>query len=328
MMDGTVQREGLTGNGIDHAIQSEIDRDDSDSCRNDEQEHPHLRIEGFPDAAQKQQVVTAEIDGKQQHEHRHNGLQVVGIACHTVVPDAETAGSGGAEGSAQGIEHTHPTAEQEDKLNNCQRHVERVQNHGSGAHARHQLAHRGTGAFRLHDVHIPPAGERNERHDENQYAHTAHPVRKTTPDQRGVRQPFHFRQDGGSRGGKAGHGLKQGVHEGWDFPGQPKRECTHQGEQNPTHCHDDKAFAGVQCRNGRLAPYAQPAQKSAQRHGAEIVHNNALTVHDRRQRRNRQKNAFKQQKPADDMPDHAKIHSAPLIPVCRSDCAETDPPTR
>ena len=53
MMDGTVQREGLTGNGIDHAIQSEIDRDDSDSCRNDEQEHPHLRIEDFPDAAQK-----------------------------------------------------------------------------------------------------------------------------------------------------------------------------------------------------------------------------------------------------------------------------------
>ena len=162
MMDGTVQRDGLTGNGIDHAIQSEIDRDDSDSCRNDEQEHPHLRIEGFPDAAQKQQVVTAEIDGKKQHEHRHNGLQVVGIACHTVVPDAETAGSGGAEGSVQGIEHTHPTAEQEDKLNNCQRHVERVQNHGSGAHARHQLAHRGTGAFRLHDVHIPPAGEWNE----------------------------------------------------------------------------------------------------------------------------------------------------------------------
>ena len=74
-----------------------------------------------------------------------------------------------------------------------------------------------------------PVGHGEHRHDEDQDAHPADPVREAAPEQHSLPQRLHGGQDAGPGRGEAGHCLKNGVHIVRDIAGQDKRKCPEQG---------------------------------------------------------------------------------------------------
>ena len=82
------------------------------------------------------------------------------------------------------------------------------------------------------------------RDDENEYAHTADPVRKAAPEQNAMAQRFDVGQNRRAGRREAGDRLKEGVHEGRDVPADDKGQRAYQREEYPGQRHGHEALFG------------------------------------------------------------------------------------
>ena len=106
----------------------------------------------------------------------------------------------------------------------------------------HQLADRGTGALRLHQIHLRAARHRQDCKQKYQHAHAADPVRKAAPEQRAVRQRLHVGNNACARRGKAGDGLKQRVRKMRNLAGKDEGQGAENTEYDPAEGDRDKAL--------------------------------------------------------------------------------------
>ena len=87
-----------------------------------------LRVfEGFQGALYEKQVVEVEVYAKERHENGYHRLKINAVvSADGGVFDAEAAGAGGAESGAETVKQGHAAAQQEDELNNGERHVNQI----------------------------------------------------------------------------------------------------------------------------------------------------------------------------------------------------------
>ena len=167
-----------------------------------------LHAKCFAELAEQQVIIKIEIDAEQDHKDRDNPLQCVGITGNAVSADTKTTGTGGTNTGGHRIEQRHAIEIQQKQLQQGQTKINAIQNTGCGTDFRYQLAHRGTRAFRTHQVDVGAAAHGDNCQQEYQHAHTANPVGKAAPEQRTMGQGFHILQNAGTGGGKTGNGLK------------------------------------------------------------------------------------------------------------------------
>ena len=105
------------------SIQTEgVANDQDNASKDNSQIQTQLLIaENASDFSEQDQIITAEVDTKQCHEYGGNILQIRRITGHGVILDAETAGTGGAQGMDGGVVGIHPGDHQQQKLGKTER---------------------------------------------------------------------------------------------------------------------------------------------------------------------------------------------------------------
>ena len=171
MADGFLQGGVVTAG-------KQIQGDQHNTSQDDADVGPQLLVtEHALKLPQEQQIVTAEIDTEENHEHGGHILQVGAVAGKGIGFYTEAAGTGGAKGMTDGFKQIHTAQHQEKDIQNRQYDVKDVQDPGGGAHFGNQLAHIGAGAFRPQQVHgkaLPLAA--GEGQQEYQHTHAAYPM--------------------------------------------------------------------------------------------------------------------------------------------------------
>ena len=170
-----------------------------------------LNLEGFLHPLCQKQIIKTEIHAEQEHENGDHNLKIRAVSGHAVGPDGKSAGSCGAEGSAQGIKKRHASDQEEKNLKRRHRDINAIQHQRRLAHSGNQLAHRRPRAFRPHQIHGLAAGKRNDLKQEYQHAHAADPVRKAAPEHAAAGKGLHIHQNTGACGCKTGNDLKQRI---------------------------------------------------------------------------------------------------------------------
>ena len=246
--DGTHLKRGLPqrlAEAVVHTIN--IGGDDAHCHRDDHKVAPHL-LAGSSAAklAHEQQEVGVEVDAEQDHEDGHDPLDVGRKAAKAVVAEAKAAGARRTKGGEQCLEQGHSANQQEHQFQHGEGKIDAVQNFSGRLHLGHQLIHLRAGAFRLHQVDVGAAGQRQQREQEHQNAHAADPVGETAPEQNALGQILHAGQNAGTGGGKAGDRLKQGVHGVRDAAGEHKGHRAHHRDEHPAQRGSCKAFAHIE----------------------------------------------------------------------------------
>ena len=216
------------------------------------------------DGHQKEQV---KVDAKKHHKEADDPLAGHRIACHTVVQQAKTTGTGCAHGVDDGVKQGHSGQQQRNKFQQRQHDVDQIQDLYAVPYPRDDFIHGRAGHFRPQDMHgaVRRLG-RNDGH-KNQDSHTADPVGKAAPEMHGMAQDFHIGQQRGPGGGKTAYRFKKSI----DIPGngaaEIKGQRTDQRKGQPRQRHDDKAFLGEDIGPQRFAQ--PPQQKAAQQCNAD-----------------------------------------------------------
>ena len=267
-------------------------------------------MKGIPEFAHQQQEVDVEVDAEEDHEHRHNPLDVRRIAADRAVFDAEAARAGRAKGRTQRLIGVHFAKQQEHEFRNRQHDVEPVEDLRGKAHLRHQLAHGGAGALRLHQMHVRAADHRQHGQQEHKHAPAADPVGEAAPDHRAMAHDLHGGHDARAGRRKAGDGLKQRVDEARDLPRQDKGNAAEHAHRDPAQRRGDKRLARVEARVFRLAPRQQRAAQQAQRHDQHKRPALLLAVDEGREDGQRHERRLDFENPAEDIGDALCVHLA------------------
>ena len=91
-----------------------VPRNEHNRCNYDSNIKPQFLVaEHRTELSEQDQIITAEVDAKEGHEHGGHILQVGRIGTHGIPLDSEAAGAGGAEGGADCVEYRHIAKEQE-----------------------------------------------------------------------------------------------------------------------------------------------------------------------------------------------------------------------
>ena len=203
--------------------------------------------------------------------------------------DAETAGTGGAEGMQHRVKQRHSPQHQQRNENHRHDQIDAVQNQGGLPHPGHQLAAGGTGNLCFHNIQGLSLRLGQHRQHKHQHAHAAYPVGKAAPEQHSPAHGLHIGQNAGTGGGKAGYRLKKSVHKPGNLPGNHKRQGAENGHQRPGQAHNQKAFFGVDGRISGLFPCHGLAHRQQGGNGQQKRHR-ALFIqqaHRRRQQHQR-----------------------------------------
>ena len=308
----------MTHRIADIAIERRQDaqRNDDDGYQNDAQIETQFFIAPHAaEGAQKNQIIEAKIDAKEDHEDRDHPLQIGAVGHDAVVFDSKAACACGAEGQRDGIEDWHAAPQQEDDFQYRHAGVDQIED-ARGLHgARHQLAYLRAGGFGAHDEHgvALAAGIGRDCQQENQHAHAANPVGEGAPVQNAVGQGFYLAEDAGAGCGKAGDGFKQAVDIAFDAARQIKGQRAYRREDDPHQRGNDKAFARIEGGFLRLEDIGGKADKQHEQNGYGKGQHGGIfmAAHGDDQRRQHQQghNAQRDGKHAH---DHSVIHTASL----------------
>ena len=246
--DGTHLKRGLPqrlAEAVVHTIN--IGGDDAHCHRDDHKVAPHL-LAGSSAAklAHEQQEVGVEVDAEQDHEDGHDPLDVGRKAAKAVVAEAKAAGARRTKGGEQCLEQGHSANQQEHQFQHGEGKIDAVQNFSGRLHLGHQLIHLRAGAFRLHQVDVGAAGQRQQREQEHQNAHAADPVGEAAPEQDAPGQVLHGGQDAGTGGGEAGNGLKHGIHRVGNAAREHKGHRAHHTDEQPAERRGGKALPHIE----------------------------------------------------------------------------------
>ncbi len=266
--------------------------------------------------AQKQQIVAAEIDPVEQHEHGTDILKEGAVAGQAVASDAKTAGAGGAKGGTQRVEPGHSPEEQTQQVDRRQTQVDQIQNGSGFPHPGHQLGHIGAGAFSPQQVHgktAPSASGGSHGQQKNQHAHAPHPVGKAAPVQQPPGQALQAGEYRGPGGSKAGHRFKQGIDQAPCGSGEVKGQAAQQTHSDPTDSHAHQALLSVKGRRGLPAQqqqYRRHRQGRAQRpqKGSGRLH---IPIPQAQGQSGQVKNGLHQKDLREKAADNFTIHSLP-----------------
>ena len=216
------------------------------------------------------------------------------VAGKAVIFDAETAGAHRAEGGGECVERRHAKGDQQNDFQNRHGQINAIQNLCGVLYMRHKLGDGGAGALGAHQVHVGTAHHGQDGHDKDKYAHTANPVCKAAPEQAGVCQRFHFRQDTGPGGGKAGDCLEQRIHIGRDVPCQHEGQRPENTHHKPAERHGGEPLPGIDRSVFGLADAKEQAAGQTERCAKEIRESGVFRVKEEiYQCRKQQKNALK-----------------------------------
>ena len=235
--------------GIAHiASKIDVQGNQRDRRKDDEKKRPHFGRKRFLGASAQKQVVRVKIHGKEQHKHRDNYLQM-GRVVHAVGRYRKSTRSCRSKGRCNCFKNRHSAHEQDNKLYHRHHGVDSVENKRRLAHLRHELGYDGPRALRLHHVHILRARQGQERDDEHQHPHAAHPVGEATPHQKGFRHLVDFctRKDACARGREARRRFKKRVDIACRTR-QAKGQRAEQAHHNPRERNDGKAFLCIHMR--------------------------------------------------------------------------------
>lgn len=183
-----------------------IQRNEQDTAGGDNEIRTQLLIlENALKATEEKKIVAVEVHAEQKEENRRDNLNIGGIACHTVVQNAEAAGSRRAEGDTERVEQGHSAEHEKNHVKQCQGNIDEIQDHGGFAHPGDDLPHVRSRAFRPEKMQGKSAlaACREDRKKEHQHAHPAEPVGKAAPEKHSPRHGFHVRHHRRAGGGKA-----------------------------------------------------------------------------------------------------------------------------
>lgn len=276
-----------------------------------------LHGEGFPEAADQEQVVKTKIDPESNHEQSDDPLLDGSIAGAAVVEDAESPSAGSAESDAQVVEPVHAGESQEGDHQKGHAQVDLIQYNGSIPHPGHEFGHIRAGAFRLHQVHLgaAPVGG-NQHQDEYQHPHAPDPVGEAPPEKGGVGQGFDIPQDGRTGGGETGNDLEHRIHIAGDLPGDYKGNGSIKAEQDPGQPHSHEPFPLVDGLVGDFPPAGEKAQGDGQEGQGEIYHSLVFPIDEGDEAGQQHQGAFRTEDPGEHLPDHRIIHRS-HAPLCQ-----------
>ena len=307
-------REGNVAQSLPQGIEqpADVEGDNQDHGADDADKAAKLAVEGLLEPSEKEQVVAGEIHREQQHKGDHHPLDIGRIARHAVVEHPEATRTRRTEGGTQSLKNTQSPAEQEDELDQRESQIDGIQDQSGGLDPGHQLGDRGAGALGLHDVHILPARQGDEGHDEDQHAHAAHPVGEAAPHEHTAGQRLHGGENGGTRGGKARNRLEDGVHVVRDRTRDEEGNSPEQRQDDPGQGDDDEALAGIEHGILGLFPDAKPADGGADQGGDGKVPDLGLGVAQARNQGYQHESRLKDQEPSQNVADHFIVHRLPL----------------
>ena len=302
-------------NGLAYSVveSPQVQHDQQNAAENDAQIHPQfLILEHAAHLTQQKQIVAAEIDAEQRHEHGGHILQIGRVRGDGIVFDAETAGACRAESGADRVEQGHVAKQQEHCIQHRQTDVDHVKDGCGFTHFGYQFTHAGTGAFRPQQVHGETlALGAGESQQEDQYAHAAQPVAETAPIHQTPGEGFHIGQDRRTGGGKSGHDLKERIHIGGDFPGNVEGQRAHQTHCHPADGHAHQTLFGIESV-GRVA--AQQEQhggnhRCQQHRPSEALHRVCFTAENADDQGGDHEDSLDGQDLGDKPPHHFIVHS-------------------
>ena len=292
---------------------ADVNCDREDGEGDDAEEPAQLLVaQRGADVAEQNEVIQAEVGAEEDHEHAHDDVDIGAV----VVADAQrargqAAGAGGGERMQQCVIKAHAAGDEQNRLHERERDVQQVEDGGSLADARHELADRRAGHLGAHDVHRAVAAHGQHGQHEHEDAHAADPVRKQPPEHTAAGHALRRCDDAGTGRGQTRDRLEQGVDVVRDIAREHKRDRAEQRHGDPRQADDEKTVArGDAAGLGAHAPHDQPdaagdADRDQKRDRRFVIDHSC----DHRQEHQRGLDA---QHAADDLPDHSKIHGFAL----------------
>ena len=296
----------------------ECDREDGEG---DDAEEPAqlLVAQGGADVAEQNEVIQAEVDAEEYHEHAHDDVDIGAV----VVADAQrargqAAGAGGGERVQQRIVKAHAAGDEQNHLHERERDVQQVEDRGSLADARHELADRRAGDLGAHDVHRPVAAHGQHSQHEHENAHAADPVCEQPPEHTAARHALRRCDDAGTGCGQARDRLEQGVDVVRNVTGEHEEQGAEQRHGDPRQADDQKTVAcGHAAGFGAHAPHDQP--DAAGDGNRDQKRDRRFIIDQGCNHRQEHQRGLDAQYAADDLPDHSKIHGFALFVVSLSE---------
>ena len=235
---------------------------DRDDGKGDHTEEPAqlLVAQRGADVAEQDEVIQAEVDAEEYHEHAHDDVDIGAV----VVADAQrargqAAGAGGGERVQQRIVKAHAAGDEQNHLHERERDVQQVEDGGGLADARHELADRRAGHLGAHDVHRAVAAHGQHGQHEHEDAHAADPVRKQPPEHAAAGHALRRCDDAGAGRGQTRDRLKQGVDVVRDVAREHEQQRAEQRHGDPRQADDQKTVArGHAAGFCAHAPHDQP----------------------------------------------------------------------
>lgn len=155
---------------------SQIQCDQQDTSGNDAKIQAELFV--FKDIAyltHQQQIIAAEVDAEEQHEHRAYILNVWTVAGDAVILNSEAAGSGRAECGTDSIEQGHIPKQQEEDIHYSEQDIHNIEDLRGLAHPGNQLADIGAWTLSTEQVHGKASSSSAGRGDRKQKYQNAIP---------------------------------------------------------------------------------------------------------------------------------------------------------
>ena len=291
--------------------------------RHHDEEKPQLiAFQRLPHLAGEQQEINGEVNGEQQHEHRDDDLDSgTAEGPHRGVPVGEPAGARRGHGVGDGVIPVHPRQAQQQHLQRRQGQVDGVQNLGGLGGPGHQLALHRPGALRPDEEIGADAQKRQQGGGEDEHSHPSQPVGEGPPEQQAHGQSLDSGENGGSRGSKAGDGLKKAVNEGSELAGEPEGQRPEHPEQHPDEPYGEKPFPGKEVRLGLEEEHRRGGGRQNDENGAQ-KRDRALPVEHGHRHGQQHGRRLDEQGKAGDAQHQFEIHplSPPPPARCRHRC--------
>ena len=201
------------------------------------------------EAAVKQEMVHREVDARQQHKHDADALDIIGLEIADAgLMRAETTSGDGREGMAHRIELVHGSKVIEEGAKQGKCNINKPKQARGGPHGWGKLLHAQARGFSSKERYLLRAfGHRWEKsQSEHHHTQSAHPLHDAAPEQDAVRLLVDVVENGGTRGRKARHGLKESVGHIVDSAIHQERQHAEQGKQYPRQSHHHERITDLQ----------------------------------------------------------------------------------
>jgi len=160
----------------------------------------------------------------------------------TVVIIGESAGSDRAEAVEERVKKIHAAEFEQQYFRERKDQIEQVEIAGGIRKMRRQLVLGRTRCFRVGRDLSADTQHRQQRHHEDDDAHTAEPVREGTPKKQRFWHGLDVGQNGSACGSEAGAGLEKCIRRRWNRAGKPKGQRADDGAEQPADRHHKKAI--------------------------------------------------------------------------------------